>query len=71
MTEWHKRMEEAHLQELRKSRELVVQKEEITYLKKLLEEQEKTIKSLEEDIIQLNAVSNFYWIVFQYSLCKT
>ncbi|XP_013873072.1 centrosomal protein of 290 kDa [Austrofundulus limnaeus] len=56
VTEWHKWMEEARLQELRKGRELVVQKEEITYLKRLLEEQEQTIKSLEEDIIQLNTL---------------
>lgn len=54
--EWHKRMEEARLQELRKGRELVVQKEEISYLKKLVEEQDRTVHSLEEDIVQLNSV---------------
>ncbi|XP_047453356.1 centrosomal protein of 290 kDa isoform X3 [Mugil cephalus] len=54
VTEWHKKMEEARLQELRKGRELVVQKEEIRYLKKLVEEQERTICSLEEDIVQQN-----------------
>lgn len=59
ITEWHKRLEEARLQELRKGRELVVQKEEITYLKRLLEEQDRTIHSLEEDILQRNIVSNF------------
>uniref|UniRef100_A0A8C9ZS64 Centrosomal protein 290 n=1 Tax=Sander lucioperca TaxID=283035 RepID=A0A8C9ZS64_SANLU len=51
---WHKKMEEARLQELRKGRELVVQKEEIRYLKNLMEEQERTIRSLEEDIVQQN-----------------
>ena len=56
VTEWHKRMEEARLQELRKGRELVVQREEIRYLKKLVEEQDRTICSLEEDIVQLNNV---------------
>lgn len=56
VTEWHKRMEEARLQELRKGRELVVQKEEIIYLKKLVEEQDRAICSLEEDIVQLNAL---------------
>ncbi|KAM4734689.1 centrosomal protein of 290 kDa isoform 10-T11 [Anableps anableps] len=56
VTEWHKKMEEARLQELRKGRELVVQKEEITYLKKLVEEQDRTIRSLEEDVVQLNAL---------------
>lgn len=54
--EWHKRMEEARLQELRKGRELAVQKEEISYLKKLVEEQDRTVRSLEEDIVQLNSV---------------
>lgn len=50
-------MEEARLQELRKGRELVVQKEEIRYLKNLVEEQERTIRSLEEDVVQQNTVS--------------
>ncbi|XP_032378760.1 centrosomal protein of 290 kDa isoform X3 [Etheostoma spectabile] len=54
VTEWHKKMEEARLQELRKGRELVVQKEEIRYLKNLMEEQEQTIHALEEDNVQQN-----------------
>ncbi|XP_077451484.1 centrosomal protein of 290 kDa isoform X2 [Stigmatopora argus] len=54
--EWHKKLEEAHLQELRKRREVVVQKEEIRYLKNLLEEQERNIHSLEEEIVQLNTI---------------
>lgn len=49
-------MEEARLQELRKGRELVVQKEEIRYLKNLVEEQERNICSLEEDMVQQNMV---------------
>ncbi|KAK5866894.1 hypothetical protein PBY51_011431 [Eleginops maclovinus] len=52
VTEWHKKMEDARLQELRKGRELAVQKEEIRYLKKLVEEQERNIRSLEEDVVQ-------------------
>lgn len=56
VTEWHKKMEETRLQELRKGRELVLQKEEIRYLKNLVNEQEETIRSLEEDIVQLNTV---------------
>uniref|UniRef100_A0A3P9C6K4 Centrosomal protein 290 n=1 Tax=Maylandia zebra TaxID=106582 RepID=A0A3P9C6K4_9CICH len=52
VTEWHKKMEETRLQELRKGRELVVQKEEIKYLWNLVKEQEQTIHSLEEDIVQ-------------------
>ncbi|XP_030587745.1 centrosomal protein of 290 kDa [Archocentrus centrarchus] len=56
VTEWHKKMEEIRLQELRKGRELVVQKEEIRYLKNLVKEQEETIRSLEEDIVQLNTL---------------
>ncbi|TKS73903.1 Centrosomal protein of 290 kDa [Collichthys lucidus] len=56
VTEWHKKMEEARLQELRKGRELVVQNEEIKYLKNLVKEQERSIRSLEEDIVQQNTV---------------
>uniref|UniRef100_A0A7N8WZR2 Centrosomal protein 290 n=1 Tax=Mastacembelus armatus TaxID=205130 RepID=A0A7N8WZR2_9TELE len=56
VSEWHKKMEEARLQELRKGRELVVQKEEIRYLKNLVEEQERTVCSLEEDIVQQNTL---------------
>lgn len=56
VTEWHKRMEEARLQELRKGRELVFQKEEIRYLKNLVGEQDQTIRSLEEEIVQLQTV---------------
>lgn len=51
-------MEEAHLQELRKSREVTMQKEEIRYLRNLLEEQERNIHSLGEEIVQQNMVSN-------------
>uniref|UniRef100_A0A669F569 Centrosomal protein 290 n=1 Tax=Oreochromis niloticus TaxID=8128 RepID=A0A669F569_ORENI len=56
VTEWHKKMEETRLQELRKGRELVVQKEEIKYLRNLVKEQEQTIHSLEEDIVQLKTL---------------
>ncbi|XP_054864905.1 centrosomal protein of 290 kDa isoform X3 [Amphiprion ocellaris] len=56
VTEWHKKMEEARLQELRKGRELVVQREEIRYLKNLVEEQERAIHMLEEDIVQQNTL---------------
>lgn len=56
VTEWHKKLEEAHLQELRKGRELVVQREEIRHLKNLVEEQERTIRKLEEDIVQQHTV---------------
>uniref|UniRef100_A0A3Q3L2Y2 Centrosomal protein 290 n=1 Tax=Labrus bergylta TaxID=56723 RepID=A0A3Q3L2Y2_9LABR len=55
---WHKKMEEARLQELRKGRELVVQKEEIRYLKNLVMEQERTICSLEEDTVQKNMLQD-------------
>uniref|UniRef100_A0A671UNE4 Centrosomal protein 290 n=1 Tax=Sparus aurata TaxID=8175 RepID=A0A671UNE4_SPAAU len=55
---WHKKMEEARLQELRKGRELVVQKEEIRYLKNLVEEQERNICSLEEDMVQQNMLQD-------------
>uniref|UniRef100_A0A671UPQ7 Centrosomal protein 290 n=1 Tax=Sparus aurata TaxID=8175 RepID=A0A671UPQ7_SPAAU len=58
VNEWHKKMEEARLQELRKGRELVVQKEEIRYLKNLVEEQERNICSLEEDMVQQNMLQD-------------
>lgn len=54
--EWHKKMEEIRLQELRNARELVVQKEENQYLKNLVAEQERSISSLEQDIVQQNMV---------------
>ncbi|XP_070829211.1 centrosomal protein of 290 kDa isoform X6 [Chaetodon trifascialis] len=56
--EWHKKMEEACLQEMRKGRELVVQKEEIRYLKNLLEEKERSIRSLEEETVQQNMLQD-------------
>lgn len=56
VAEWHRKMEEARLQELRKGRELLVQTEEIRFLKKLVEEQEKSIRRLEEDLVQQNTV---------------
>nr|XP_046251134.1 centrosomal protein of 290 kDa isoform X2 [Scatophagus argus] len=58
VTEWHNKMEEARLQEMRKGRELVVQKEEIRYLKNLVEEHERTICSLEKDIVQQNMLQD-------------
>ncbi|XP_036961838.1 centrosomal protein of 290 kDa isoform X6 [Acanthopagrus latus] len=58
VNEWHKKMEEARLQELRKGRELVVQKEEIRHLKNLVEEQERNIRSLEEDMVQQNMLQD-------------
>ncbi|XP_074489789.1 centrosomal protein of 290 kDa isoform X6 [Sebastes fasciatus] len=64
VTEWHKKMEEARLQELRKGRELVVQKEEIRYLKNLVEEQEQTIRSLEEDIVQQNTLREEHQLAY-------
>lgn len=56
VAEWHRKMEEARLQELRKGRELLVQTEEIRFLKKLVEEQEKSIRRLEEDLVQQNTL---------------
>lgn len=52
MTEWHKKLEEGRLQELRKNRELGAQKEEIRYLKNMVAEQEHTISNLEEELVQ-------------------
>lgn len=63
-------MEETRLQELRKARELVVQKEENQYLKNLVAEQEKTISSLEQDIVQQNMVRRNYFSVSHNVLLK-
>ncbi|MCI4380375.1 hypothetical protein PGIGA_G00239070 [Pangasianodon gigas] len=54
VSEWHKKLEEARLQELRKNRELVAQREEIRYLKNMVAEQERSISSLEEELVQQN-----------------
>lgn len=56
MGEWHKKLEEARLQELRKNRELVAQREEIKYLKNLVAEQERSISGLEEELVQQSNV---------------
>ncbi|KAM4747907.1 centrosomal protein of 290 kDa [Rhinophrynus dorsalis] len=52
VTEWHKKMEELRLQDLRLSRELSQRKEEIKYLNNIITEQERTISTLEEEIVQ-------------------
>ncbi|NXD33359.1 CE290 protein, partial [Copsychus sechellarum] len=52
--EWHTKMEELHLQELKLSRELVKQKEEVKYLHNIISEYECTISNLEEEIVQQN-----------------
>ncbi|XP_056138359.1 centrosomal protein of 290 kDa [Lampris incognitus] len=54
VSEWHKKLEDARLQELRSGRELLVKREEIKYLKSLVEEKERTIWSLQEEIVQQN-----------------
>ncbi|XP_032036578.1 centrosomal protein of 290 kDa isoform X1 [Aythya fuligula] len=52
--EWHLKMEELHLQELKLNRELLKQKEEIKYLHNIISEYECTISNLEEEIVQQN-----------------
>ncbi|NXJ94726.1 CE290 protein, partial [Corythaixoides concolor] len=52
--EWHMKMEELHLQELKLNRELVKQKEEVKYLRNIISEYEHTINNLEEEIVQQN-----------------
>lgn len=49
-------MEELRLQDLKQNRELGVQKEEIKYLKTIIAEQERTISSLQEEVVQQNNV---------------
>ncbi|NXC37868.1 CE290 protein, partial [Penelope pileata] len=52
--EWHMKMEELRLQELKLNRELVKQKEEMKYLHNVIAEYECTISNLEEEIVQQN-----------------
>ncbi|XP_063303199.1 centrosomal protein of 290 kDa isoform X2 [Pelobates fuscus] len=52
VTEWHKKMEELRLQELKLTRELNQKKEEIKYLNNIISEQERTIGTLEEEVVQ-------------------
>ncbi|KAM6096205.1 centrosomal protein of 290 kDa [Chlamydotis macqueenii] len=52
--EWHMKMEELHLQELKLNRELVKQKEEVKCLRNIISEYEHTINNLEEEIVQQN-----------------
>ncbi|GAB1295530.1 Centrosomal protein of 290 kDa [Apodemus speciosus] len=49
---WHVKIEELRLQELKLNRELVKGKEEIKYLNNIISEYEHTISSLEEEIVQ-------------------
>ncbi|XP_030312204.1 centrosomal protein of 290 kDa [Calypte anna] len=50
--EWHMKMQELHLQELKLSRELVKQKEEVKYMRNMITEYECTISNLEEEVVQ-------------------
>ncbi|CAI9583378.1 unnamed protein product [Staurois parvus] len=52
VTEWHKKMEEVRLQDLKLTRELNQKKEEMKYLKNVISEQERTITNLEEELVQ-------------------
>ncbi|KAI5928902.1 Centrosomal protein of 290 kDa [Manis javanica] len=51
---WHMKIEELRLQELKLNRELVKDKEEIKYLNNIISEYDHTINSLEEEIVQQN-----------------
>uniref|UniRef100_A0A8C5SRB0 Centrosomal protein 290 n=1 Tax=Laticauda laticaudata TaxID=8630 RepID=A0A8C5SRB0_LATLA len=51
--EWHVKIEELRLQELKLNRELSRKNEEIKYLKNILSEYEQTINHLEEEIVQI------------------
>ncbi|XP_053262728.1 centrosomal protein of 290 kDa isoform X1 [Podarcis raffonei] len=50
--EWHMKIEELRLQDLKLNRELAKKKEEIKYLNNILSEYERTINNLEEEIVQ-------------------
>ncbi|XP_018425714.1 PREDICTED: centrosomal protein of 290 kDa, partial [Nanorana parkeri] len=52
VTEWHKKIEEVRLQDLKLTRESNQKKAEIKYLNNVISEQERTITNLEEEIVQ-------------------
>ncbi|XP_050955233.1 centrosomal protein of 290 kDa isoform X6 [Labeo rohita] len=54
VSEWHKKLEEVRLLEMRQGRELGGQREEIKYLRNIVAEQERTISGLEEELVQQN-----------------
>uniref|UniRef100_A0A8C2HM38 Centrosomal protein 290 n=1 Tax=Cyprinus carpio TaxID=7962 RepID=A0A8C2HM38_CYPCA len=54
VSEWHKKLEEVRLLEMRQSRELGAQREKIKYLRNIVAEQERTISALEEELVQQN-----------------
>ncbi|XP_051978997.1 centrosomal protein of 290 kDa [Xyrauchen texanus] len=54
VSEWHKKLEDFRLVEMRQCRELGAQREEIKYLKNIAAEQERTISGLEEELVQQN-----------------
>ncbi|XP_073688037.1 centrosomal protein of 290 kDa [Garra rufa] len=54
VSEWHKKLEDVRLLEMRQSRELGAQREEIKYLRNIVAEQERTISGLEEELVQQN-----------------
>ncbi|XP_075065477.1 centrosomal protein of 290 kDa [Mixophyes fleayi] len=51
VTEWHKKMDEMRLQDLKLARELNQKKEEIKYLNNIISEQERTVGNLEEELV--------------------
>ncbi|XP_067906371.1 centrosomal protein of 290 kDa isoform X2 [Heterodontus francisci] len=52
--EWHKKIEDLRLQDLKMTRCINKQKEEIKYLNNIITEQERTINNLEEETVQQN-----------------
>ncbi|XP_059401831.1 centrosomal protein of 290 kDa isoform X2 [Carassius carassius] len=54
VSEWHKKLEEVRLLEMRQSRALGAQREEIKYLRNIVAEQERSISGLEEELVQQN-----------------
>ncbi|XP_075712918.1 centrosomal protein of 290 kDa [Rhinoderma darwinii] len=51
VTEWHQKMEEIRLQDMKLTREFNQKKEEIKYLSNIISEQERTINNLEEELV--------------------
>ncbi|XP_072257323.1 centrosomal protein of 290 kDa [Pyxicephalus adspersus] len=50
--EWHNKIEEVRLQDLKLTRELNQKKEELKYLNNVISEQERTISNLEKELVQ-------------------
>ncbi|XP_048112318.1 centrosomal protein of 290 kDa [Alosa alosa] len=63
--EWHRKLEEARLLELKSNREVSIQREEIKYLKTVIEEQERSISALEDDHIKDSKIHEEHQLLWE------